>query len=91
VCALLPPAAAQQPMPFMGRGDSAPAAPVDVYVTAYVDRILKVDDRGYEFTVGAALVREGGRGCKEGGGEGGGGGEREGGGTGRGGCHNGMW
>ena len=68
-------------MPFMGRGDSAPAAPVDVYVTAYVDRILKVDDRDYEFTVGAALVREGAgvarrREGREGGGRGGEGKER---------------
>ena len=41
---------------IMGCGDSAPAAPVDVYVTAYVDRILKVDDRDYEFTVGSTVV-----------------------------------
>jgi hypothetical protein len=41
---------------IMGCGDSAPAAPVDVYVAAYVDRILKVDDRDYESIVGSTVV-----------------------------------
>jgi hypothetical protein len=45
------PAGAQQPMPFQGQGDVPPAAPVDVHVSTYVDRILAVDDRHYEFTV----------------------------------------
>jgi hypothetical protein len=56
VCGLLvPTAVAQQPMPFMGRGDNPPASPVDVYVTAFVDRILSIDDRLYEFTVSLLL------------------------------------
>jgi len=52
---LLPPAAAQQPMPFQGRGDNPPSSPVDVHVTAYVDRILEVDDRKYEFSVSVLI------------------------------------
>jgi hypothetical protein len=36
---------AQQPMPFIGNGDSPPAVPVDVHVTAYLDRLLNVDDK----------------------------------------------
>lgn len=43
---------AQQPMPFLGRGDNPPASPVDVYVTAYLDRLLTVDDKEYAFSVG---------------------------------------
>jgi hypothetical protein len=38
-------------MPFQGRGDNPPTSPVDVYVTAFVDRVLGVDDRKYEFSV----------------------------------------
>jgi len=43
--------AAQQPMPFLGRGDNPPASPVDVHVTAYLDRLLNVDDKDYTFQV----------------------------------------
>jgi hypothetical protein len=42
---------AQQPMPFLGRGDSPPTSPVDVHVTAYLDRLLHVDDKEYTFSV----------------------------------------
>jgi hypothetical protein len=38
-------------MPFIGRGDSPPTSPVDVYVTAYLDRLLEVDDKAYTFSV----------------------------------------
>jgi hypothetical protein len=37
-------------MPFIGRGDNPPASPADVYVTVFVDRVLSVDDRKYEFS-----------------------------------------
>ncbi|WIA38827.1 hypothetical protein OEZ86_002107 [Tetradesmus obliquus] len=40
---------AQQPMPFVGNGDSPPAVPVEVHVTTYLDRLLNVDDKTYEF------------------------------------------
>jgi hypothetical protein len=46
-------AAAQQPMPFPGSGDTPPAVPAEVYVSAYLDRMLNVDDRAYTFHVGA--------------------------------------
>jgi len=49
---MISPSSAQQPMPFLGRGDSPPSAPVDVHVSAYLDRILKVDDKDYTFQVG---------------------------------------
>lgn len=66
-------------MPFLGRGDSPPASPVDVYVTTYLDRLLHVDDKEYAFSVGWVGCqhwigrREGGKegrseGQKEGGG-----------------------
>lgn len=38
-------------MPFLGRGDNPPASPVDVHVTAYLDRLLNVDDKDYTFQV----------------------------------------
>jgi hypothetical protein len=38
-------------MPFIGRGDNPPNSPVDVYVTAYLDRLLEVDDKAYTFAV----------------------------------------
>ncbi|KAF8059117.1 hypothetical protein HT031_005289 [Scenedesmus sp. PABB004] len=44
-------AGAQQPQPFQGQGDAAPAVPTDVYVSAFVDRLLAVDDRAYAFQV----------------------------------------
>jgi hypothetical protein len=47
---------AQQPMPFIGKGDSPPAVPVDVHVTAYLDRLLNVDDKAYEFQVRLQLL-----------------------------------
>jgi hypothetical protein len=47
------PASAQQPMPLQGQGDKPPAVPTDVYVTAYVDRLLQVDDTAYTFQVRA--------------------------------------
>lgn len=42
---------AQQQMPFLGRGDSPPASPVDVHVSAFLDKLLTVDDKKYEFSV----------------------------------------
>jgi hypothetical protein len=42
---------AQQPMPFIGNGDSPPAVPAEVHVTAFLDRLLNVDDKAYEFQV----------------------------------------
>jgi hypothetical protein len=49
---LLPsPSAAQQPMPFQGQGDDAPAVPTEVHVSLFLDRLLNVDDRSYEFQV----------------------------------------
>jgi hypothetical protein len=50
------PAAAQQPMPFLGNGDFAPPSEgsggaVDVHVSVFVDRMLRIDDREYEFEV----------------------------------------
>lgn len=47
------PVAAQVNMPFIGRGDLAPRADgaVDVYVSVYVDRMLKIDDKEYEYEV----------------------------------------
>lgn len=56
VLCLLSVASAQQPMPFLGRGDSPPTSPVDVYVTAYLDRLLHVDDKEYAFSVGWAVL-----------------------------------
>lgn len=41
-------------MPFLGRGDFAPSKdgePVDVHVSVFVDRMLKIDDREYEYEV----------------------------------------
>lgn len=49
---LISPSSAQQLMPFLGRGDTPPSSPVDVHVSAYLDRILKVDDKDYTFQVG---------------------------------------
>uniref|UniRef100_A0A383VCS9 Neurotransmitter-gated ion-channel ligand-binding domain-containing protein n=1 Tax=Tetradesmus obliquus TaxID=3088 RepID=A0A383VCS9_TETOB len=47
---LLPaPGLAQQPMPFQGQGDAAPAVPTEVHVSMFVDRLLGVDDRDYSF------------------------------------------
>jgi hypothetical protein len=49
---LLPsPSAAQQPMPFQGQGDAAPSVPTEVHVSMFLDRLLGVDDREYEFKV----------------------------------------
>jgi hypothetical protein len=42
---------AQQPMSFIGNGDSPPAVPVEVHVTTYLDKLLNVDDKAYEFQV----------------------------------------
>ena len=39
-------------MPLLGNGDIPPAAPTDVYVSAYLDRLLNVDDTAYEFQAG---------------------------------------
>jgi cation transport ATPase len=45
------PAAAQQAMPFQGTGDAPPAIPTDVCVSAFVDRLIEVNDRDYSFQV----------------------------------------
>jgi hypothetical protein len=55
---LLQAARAQQPMPFIGNGDSPPAVPGEVHVTAYLDRLLNVDDKAYEFQVRLRLMNQ---------------------------------
>jgi len=48
------PAAAQEPVPFVGHGDFAPSTdgkPVDVHVSVVVDRMLEIDDRAYQYEV----------------------------------------
>jgi hypothetical protein len=43
-------------MPFIGRGDNPPSSPVDVHVTAYLDRLLHVDDKEYAFSVSGRVA-----------------------------------
>lgn len=43
-------AAAQQTMPFPGNGQE-PEDPVTVYVSSYIDRLMYIDDKNYEFQV----------------------------------------
>lgn len=47
---LLHPAACQQTMPFPGNGDE-PDEPVTVFVSSYIDRLMEIDDKAYEFQV----------------------------------------
>jgi hypothetical protein len=47
---LLLPAACQQTMPFPGNGEE-PDEPVTVFVSSYVDRLMEIDDKAYEFQV----------------------------------------
>ena len=47
--ALLPVARSQMSLPFTGQG-LEPAEPVDVYVSAMLERLLDVDDKNYRFT-----------------------------------------
>lgn len=44
--------AAQQMMPFPGQGDE-PEEPTTVFVSTYIDRLMYIDDKNYEFQVGA--------------------------------------
>ena len=45
----LPVARSQMSLPFTGQG-LEPAEPVDVYVSAMLERLLDVDDKNYRFT-----------------------------------------
>lgn len=47
---LLHPAACQQTMPFPGNGVE-PNEPVTVFVSSYIDRLMEIDDKAYEFQV----------------------------------------
>jgi hypothetical protein len=51
VCTLAS-SAGQMPMPFSGAGDKPPAVPTDVFVSTYVERMLSVNDRSYDFQAG---------------------------------------
>jgi hypothetical protein len=51
-------ARAQQPMPFPGSGTTPPSVPAVVHVSAYLDRMLNVDDRAYTFQVGARAAAD---------------------------------
>jgi hypothetical protein len=46
----------QMQMPFSGAGDKPPAVPTDVFVSTYVERMLSVNDRDYDFQAGALRV-----------------------------------
>jgi hypothetical protein len=46
-------------MPLLGNGDIPPTSPTDVYVSAYLDRLLNVDDTAYEFQAGDMTLRRG--------------------------------
>lgn len=48
--------AAQQMMPFQGQGEE-PSEPTTVYVSTYIDRLMYIDDKNYEFQVGADASR----------------------------------
>ena len=41
----------QQITPFQGQGDSPPAEPTEVFVSAYLERLLAVDVSTYRFSV----------------------------------------
>jgi hypothetical protein len=36
-------------MPFGGSGPSEPSQPTDVFVSSYVDRLMHINDKDYEF------------------------------------------
>lgn len=44
--------AAQQMMPFPGQGQE-PDEPTTVFVSTYIDRLMYIDDKNYEFQVSA--------------------------------------
>jgi hypothetical protein len=41
---------AQQMMPFAGNGEE-PSTPTTVFVSSYIDRLMYIDDKNYEFQV----------------------------------------
>jgi hypothetical protein len=54
VALAVPAARAQQSMPFLGNGDYGPSEAgeaVEVYVSVFVDRMLNINDRAYEYEV----------------------------------------
>lgn len=46
------PGLCQQTMPFPGNGEE-PDQPVTVFVSNYIDRLMYIDDKNYEFQVSA--------------------------------------
>lgn len=46
---------AQQNMPFAGNGEEPPE-PTTVFVSTYIDRLMYIDDKNYEFQVGGGAV-----------------------------------
>lgn len=47
---LLAPCHGQQTMPFAGQGEE-PSTPTTVFVSSYIDRLMYIDDKNYEFQV----------------------------------------
>lgn len=46
------PGLCQQTMPFPGNGEE-PDQPITVFASSYIDRLMYIDDKNYEFQVSA--------------------------------------